>query len=269
MRETPSQSFFLLTDEERQRLAREAAERVNNPKPFDAPIFGLIAAVLVTILLWIVHVIHDAATVAAAAAMLLAIGTVALAFGAIGTYIEQRRANNAQEIQIAGQRLQLDLAKESSIAQVLISRQSRPGEFLEVEIFNHSDRAIRFIYVWATVRGMTGHYLAVVQDRDQATGQLLTSRRMQHIRRTIDGEIVEWCYRSLQPGISSTFDQFKLTSHEPIPDVSDDWIVAYAMFVDHEGTWWKCTEDGSVQKLPGEPPIPAEKRPPMGRGLRS
>jgi hypothetical protein len=237
------------------------------PSGFEPWQFGVVIAALVIVLLWAFGVIHDATTVTAAATMLLAVGTVALAFGAIGTYLEQRNANTAQQAQITRQARELEAAKENYIAQVVITRRSGPGEHLKVEVANNSTRVIRFVYVWATVRGMSGHYLTAVQEQNSTTGQQLTSRRMQHTRRKIDSGIIEWCYRSLQPGISAIFDQFKLTNPDEIPDVADEWIVAYAMFVDHQGTWWKCSEDGSVERLPAEPPIPVQQRPVMGRGL--
>ncbi|MGH3199850.1 MAG: hypothetical protein ACRDNT_28915 [Streptosporangiaceae bacterium] len=172
-------------------------------------------------------VINNAATVTAYATMLLATGTAGLAFGAIGTYIEQRKVNQDQRTQIERQNRQLEAAKENDIAQVVVSRTSGPGEFLKIDVINNSSRVIRFVYVWATVQGMTGHYLAVVPPED-AFSTTFASRRMQHTRRTIDGEIIEWCYRSLQSGMTKTFEQFKLTNRDEIPSVDDDWIRAYA-----------------------------------------
>jgi hypothetical protein len=222
---------------------------------------------LVTVLLWVTGVISNAATVTAYATMLLAIGTASLAFGAIGTYLEQRKANLEQRTQMTRQNLQLEAAKENDIAQVAISRTSGPGEFLKVEVTNNSSRVIRSVYVWATVRGMTGHYLAVVPPEDAFTNTF-ASRRMQHTRRTIDDDIVEWCYRSLQPGTSKTFEQFRLTNHDAIPSsVADESIRANAVFIDFEGFWWKCTEDGSAEKLLEEPPVVTEQQPVAGRGI--
>lgn len=250
---------------------REIRESARNPTASDRAMArataGLFAAALVIVLLWAFGVIHDTATVTAAATILLAIGTVALAFGAIGTYVEQRKANTVQQAEITRQEHQLEVAKEIDMAQVVITRRSGPGQLLQVEVANKSTRVIRFVYVWATVRGMSGHYLTAVRQQDSPEGQWRTSRRMQHTRRKMDDGIIEWCYRSLQTGTSAVFDQFELTNPEAIPDVADEWIVAYAMFIDHEGAWWKCTEDDSVEKLPGEPPIVVEQRPVMGRGL--
>ena len=229
-------------------------QRLRNTSGSQRAAAGLTLVGLVTILLWLTGVISSPGTVTAYATMLLAIGTASLAFGAIGTYIEQRRANLEQRTQIMKQDLQLEAAKENDIAQVVISRASGPGEFLKVDVTNNSSRVIRSVYVWATVRGMTGHYLAVVPPEDPFTNTF-ASRRMQRVRRAIDDDIVEWSYRSLQPGTSRTFEQFKVANHEAIPSsVADESIRAYAMFVDFEGSWWKCSEDGTVEKLLQEPP---------------
>lgn len=227
--------------------------------------FALVS--LVTILLWIAGVISNAATVTAYATMLLAIGTASLAFGAIGTYVEQRKANLEQHTQITMQNFRLEAAKENDIAQVVISRTSGPGEFLKVDVANNSSRVIRSVYVWATVSGLTGHYLAVVPPESAFTSTF-ASRRMEHTPRIIDGDIVEWCYRSLQPGTSKTFDQFRVTNQDAIPSsVADGSIRANAAFIDFEGYWWKCSEDGTVEKLPEGSPVVAKQQPVEGHGL--
>jgi hypothetical protein len=242
-------------------------QRLRNISGSQRAAAGFALVGLVTILLWVTGVIRNAATVTAYATMLLAIGTASLAFGAIGTYIEQRKANLEQRTQITRQNLQLEAAKENDIAQVVISRASGPGEFLKVDVTNNSSRVIRSVYVWATVRGVTGHYLAVVPPEDPFT-KTFASRRMQHVRRTIDDEIVEWSYRSLQPGTSRTFEQFKVTNPEAIPSsVTDESIRANVMFVAFEGSWWKCSEDGTVEKLLEEPPEVREQQPIEGRPI--
>ncbi|SRR6266851_2046997 len=98
--------------------------------------------------------LSTAAQVTAYGTVLLAFGTVGLAVGAIGTYVEQRRASQ----QKTGQ---LERRNVADIAQVQVERLSGAGELARIAVRNGSERAIRNVYVWVEVRGMTGHYDAV------------------------------------------------------------------------------------------------------------
>jgi len=225
---------------------------------------------LLTIIFWAAGTIHDAATLTAYATTLLAIGTASLAFGAIGTYVEQRRANLESAARLVRQDRQLEAAKENDVAQVAVRRTSGPGEYLRIEVANHSSRVIRFVYAWATVDGMTGHYLTVVPPDEYEDSTAFASRRMQHLRRRIDDRnMLEWCYRSMLPGMGRTFQQFHTTNPDAIPSsVGDTSIRAYALFTDVNGDWWICSEDGTVDRLAEEPPLVGEPtRPSMGRSI--
>jgi type VI protein secretion system component VasK len=141
---------------------------------------ALALALIVTIVLWVTGDIGTATQLTAYATTVLAIGTVGLAGGAIGTYIEQRKANQSQAVEIAEQERQLERAMESDIAQVLVRRSSGPGEKVRVEVKNNSSRAIRFVYIWVSVEGVPGFYHTVVIETDSRTGQDIRSRRMQN-----------------------------------------------------------------------------------------
>jgi hypothetical protein len=215
---------------------------------------GILVVIALTVALWVAGVIDSASTVTAFATSVLAVGTVGLAVGAIGTYLEQRKTSQVQGQQLEAQARRLELARENDVAQVAIRRMTGGGDYLAVEVTNRSSRLIRYLYVWVDVQGMSPVYQMVVAPEDAYTTETFASRRMQHVRRTVDGHAVEWCYRSLPSGETVKFDQFKLTNDQPVPSVADEWIRTYAVFADVEGTWWKCSEDGEVEKLPQEPP---------------
>jgi hypothetical protein len=228
---------------------------------------GIALVALVTILLWLTGVVASAATLTAYSTLLLAGGTTGLAWGAIGTYVEQRRQGLEQQKQIAAQQHQLEIAWENDIAQVTVKRISGPGEVLQIKVINNSSRAIRSVYVWAVVQGMSPHYETVLQDTDSQTGQLRMSRRMQTARIMVDSGELYRSYRAMQPGHSETFVQFRSDELGPVPDVSNAWITAYAMFSDIKGAWWKCSEDGDVEPVPDGPVPVIENRPVMGTGI--
>jgi hypothetical protein len=73
----------------------------------------------------------------------------------------------------------------------------------------------------------------------------------------------------MQPGHSETFVQFRSDELGPVPDVSNAWITAYAMFSDVRGTWWKGSEDGDVLPVPDGPVPVVEHRPVMGTGIQA
>ncbi len=220
---------------------------------------GIAVVALVTIILWLTGVVATAATLTAYATLLLAGGTIGLAWGAIGTYVEQHR-------QIVAQQHQLEIARENDIAQVTVKRISGPGEVLKINVTNNSSRAIRSVYVWAKVQGMRPHYETILQDTDPRTGQAVMSRRMRTGRIVMDGDELYRCYRTMPPGQSETFVQFR-GDDNPVADVDNAWITAYALFADIRGTWWKCSEDGDVEPLPEGPTSVIENRPAMGTGI--
>lgn len=141
-------------------------------------VIAALSAVALLIVVLVLTGADSAARLTAAGTILLGAGTIGLAAGAIGTYVEQRR-------QIAQQQHQLEAAKENDIAQILVRRLSGPGQFMEVEIANHSRRAIRAVYVWADIDRVTGHYQAVVKEKDSPSGQMVISRRMRVWRITV------------------------------------------------------------------------------------
>src|SRR5258707_3227502 len=90
--------------------------------PSSRQVLAAIAAVgLVTGSFRLGGLLGTAAQVTAYATAVLAFGTTALAAGAVGTYAEQRTANQQQAGQLARQ-------KVADLAQVKIERFSRAGE---------------------------------------------------------------------------------------------------------------------------------------------
>lgn len=225
---------------------------------------GLIA----TIALWATGDISAAARLTAYATTVLALGTVGLAGGAIGTYIEQRKANQSQAIEIAEQKGQLERAKENDIAQVLVQRRRGPGEMVKVEVTNNSSRAIRFVYVWVSVEGITGYYHTVVIEEEPRSGQAIRSRRMQHTRHILEGHEISQCYRSLLPGEARLFVQYVVTNPQAMPNIGDAAITAHAISEAIDGAWWKCSEDGTVRRLGKEPPLFSSSALALETGLR-
>jgi len=200
----------------------------------------LALVVILTIALLAAGVLSNPSRVTAYATAVLAVGAVGLAAGAIGTYLEQRDANRRQADQVAA-------AKVTDIAQVRIERHTGPGEFLEVIVDNGSSRAIREIYVWADVRGMTGRYhLAMLVNSGVARGM----RNVPH------GQDLYWQFRSIPPGTPAIFDQLRdMSDNQPVPSsIPDHDITAYAEFTDVSGNWWRIDEDGNVNQIEPDPP---------------
>lgn len=205
------------------------------------------AVVVVTGSLRLGGLLGTAAQVTAYAAVVLAFGTVALAVGAVGTYAEQRQANQRQAGQLARQRL-------ADLAQVKVERLSGPGEMLRVEVHNGSERAITNVYVWADVRGVRGHYAAGVPVEDAQ------ARRMANVPH--DGDLF-WQLRVVRPSQHAFFTQLTHMNPQPIAARADADITAFAEFTDTDGVWWRCDEDGRLSRRePREPPPGA-----AGRGV--
>ena len=180
-----------------------------------------------------------AGQVTAYAAVFLAFGVIVLAAGAVGTYAEQRTANQQQAGQLARQRL-------ADLAQVTIERLSGPGEMLRVDVHNGSERAITNVYVWADARGVRGHYAAGVPVGDAR------ARRMANVPH--DGDLF-WQLRVVRPGQHAFFTQLTHLNPQPVAARADADITAFAEFSDTDGVWWRCDEDGRVSRQqPGEPP---------------
>lgn len=242
------------------RYARVAGSWLQEMSTTQRAASGVLLIAALTIALWLSGILASAATLTAFATIVLAGGTVGLAWGAIGTYVEQRR-------QIAAQQNQLEQAWENDVAQVIVRRVSGPGEYLRVVIANNSSRAIRSVYVWADIDGTSGHYEAVVQDTDPNSGQAFASRRMRVFRITVGGSELYRCLRTILPGDSETFVQFTQTVDQPLLNVDNAWIKAQAIFADIKGTWWEADEDGDLQMLPEPRSLVTQDRPVMGRGL--
>jgi hypothetical protein len=219
-----------------------------------AAIAGLLG-LAATATLWITHYISTSGRLTAYATTVLAIGTVGLAGGAIGTYVEQRKANQSQAQEIAEQKRQLERSRENEMAQVFVRRRSGPGQRIKVEVTNGATHAIRFVYVWVSVEGVPGNCQTVVIEEDPRSGQDVRSRKMQNTPRLLQGEEISQCYRALLPGDTETFVQYIVTNPQVLPDVGDAAITAHALFEAVDGAWWKCSEDGTVRKLDVEPPL--------------
>jgi hypothetical protein len=219
---------------------------------------GVLLIAVLTVALWLSGTVASAATLTAYATMVLSAGTVGLAWGAIGTYVEQRR-------QLTAQQHQLELAWENDIAQVIVRRISGPGDYLRVNVTNNSSRAIRSVYVWADIDGIVDHYEAVVQDTDPQSDQAITSRRMRVFRITVGGSELYRCLRTMLPGDTEAFVQFTRPGDQPLLNVDNAWIKAQAIFADIRSAWWRASEDGDLEMLPKPPSLVTENRPVMGR----
>jgi hypothetical protein len=197
---------------------------------------GLVVAL--TIVLLASGVLSNAAQVTAYATTVLAVGTVGLAVGAIGTYLEQRDTNRQQADQLTA-------AETADIAQVMIVRNTGPGQLVVAHVSNGSSRAIRDIYVWADVRSITGRYHTAI------SGGGSTARGMRNIPH---GPNLYWQYRALLPGQDAQFHQLQHMNDQPVPEsVPDGDITVYAEFTDVHGKWWRVDEDGNVNQIQPEP----------------
>ncbi len=216
------------------------------PLPRSWQVLAAIAAAgLVTAGLRLGGFLGTAAQVTAYATAVLAFGTIGLAAGVVGTYVEQRKANQQQAGQLARQRV-------ADIAQVKIERFSGPGEMLRIDVHNGSERAIRNVYVWADARGVMGHYAAGVPVDDAQ------SRRMVNVPHDDD---LCWQLRVVRPGQHAFFTQLTHLNPQPVASLADADITAFAEFTDTDGVWWRCDEDGSVSRQqPREPPPGAAGR---------
>jgi hypothetical protein len=230
---------------------------------FKLPRWEVIAAaavlLLLTIGLWAGKIITTSSALVAYATSMLALGAVALAGGTIGLLSEQRNA----------ERRKLEQATEDDIACVMVNRISGPGQYLRVEVRNNSRRAIRDVYVWAEIERVSGRYHAVVLDADQRTGQLLISRRMRLLPVMMDDRELYRSYRAVFPGQFVIFDQdiHMNQCRDPLLDIDNASIKAWALFVNAAGTtWWKCSEDGEIVRLDGPPALVQEAQPQRGHG---
>lgn len=227
------------------------------------PVAAIVSLVLfLTLSLWLAGVISSAAALTAYATVSLAVGTAGLAAGAAGTYVEQRRVNITQQLQIQA-------GRENDIAQISVQRLSGPGQLLKVGITNNSNRSIRRVYVWADIDGIPGRYHGVVLEKNEQTDQERISRRMRVFRIRQDGKELYRSYRAILPDQSMIFvqDTGMDECREPVLDVDDAWITAYALFADFEGTWWKCNEEGDVERMPEAPRQFQEPTPFFERGV--
>jgi hypothetical protein len=96
---------------------------------------------------------------------------------------------------------QLAAAETADMAQVMIARPTGtgPGSFLTVNVNNGSSRAIREIYVWADVRGITGRYHAAVLTGGVGGSADRAMRNVPH------GPDLYWQYRVILPGQHALF----------------------------------------------------------------
>jgi hypothetical protein len=230
---------------------------------FKFPRWEVVAAIavllLLTVGLWVGKVISTSGDLIAYVTAMLALGSWALAGGAIGLLREQRNA--ARRV--------LAQAAEDDIACVMVSRVSGPGQYLRVEVRNNSSRAIRQVYVWADIARVSGRYHAVVLDGDPRTGQLRMSRRMRLLPVTVDDKELYHSYRTIFPGQFVIFDQDTQLSQcrEPLLDIENAAIKAWALFASAAGTqWWKCSEDGDVIRLDEPPALVQEAQAQPGMG---
>ena len=228
---------------------------------------GVFVALAVTCALWLGGLLSTAARLAAFATMVLAVGTTGLAVGAIGTYMEQRRANAQQAREIQRQALALDQRRINEIAQVFIERFMDSDGFGAVRVRNHTARAIRNVYVWIEVHGMTGRYhLAVKKDLGAGTDEMW--RGMENVPRgAAGGADLYWRLRTILPGNESVFEQIRfMHDNQPIAVMRDSDVTALAEFADSEGQWWRSNEDGEVNPAP-EPREVTTQPHPLQTGL--
>jgi hypothetical protein len=203
--------------------------------------------VILTIVLTSIGTLGDPSQVTAYATVILAIGTVGLAVGAIGTYLEQRDTNRQQAGQLAA-------AEIADMAQVMITRHTGPGQFLTATVHNWSRRAIREIYAWAQVDGITDRYHTAVLQGGGSLGRGM--RNVPH------GPNLYWQYRAILPGKEALFQQLKHMSDQQLPQsVPDTDITVYAEFIDVNGKWWRIGEDGNVNQIEPEPTPPPQPNP--------
>lgn len=208
---------------------------------------------VLTIALWLAGFLGTAGRLTAYAVLLLAVGVAMLAAGVTGVYAVQRDEVRQHADQLAR-------AKIADIAQVQIDRLSGPGELVTINVRNASSRAIRNVYVWADVRGVSGHYAAGIPAQDAR------SRHMIYVPRDDD---LHWRLRAIRPGADALFTQLTHMNPSPMPAVTDAEITAYAEFIDAEGTWWRCDEDGTVTRRYSAEPQVAESRPAESRAAGS
>lgn len=236
----------------------------NGPRLPRAMRFGLgggLAALVITLLLWASGVLGDAAQVTAYATAVLAIGTTGLAAGAIGTYVEQRKTNYQQAQEIAQQAKELERGRINEMAQVRIERYGGPGEFGTVRVRNNTSRAIRNVYVWIQVRGVANRYHLVVK-KEFLSGNDEMFRTMEHVPRGVtDGDDLQWRMRTILPHDEVNSEQIKfMHDNQPITTaLQDSDMTAWAEFMDSDGHWWRCNEDGEVNPAP--PSVPATVQP--------
>src|SRR5579875_802742 len=226
---------------------------------------GALVVVAITLLLWGIGVLSDATQVTAYATTVLAIGTVGLAIGAIGTYIEQRKTNEQQAKEIEQQAKEHENGLVNEMAQVRLERYMSGG-FGVVRLRNSSSRAIRNVYVWIEVRGITGRYNLAVKSKDAGAGQDTMFRGMENAPRGIAGGEVYWRMRTILPGDELVFEQIRfMYDNQPIPVTSDSDVTAWAEFEDTSGRWWRCNEDGEVDYAPPTVPVAVQPHPMQGQ----
>ncbi len=216
---------------------------------------GLGLAGVLTLSLWLSGIVDTAATLTAYATAVLAAGTTGLAFGTIGLYVEQRRQSQWEQGQLSRQKI-------ADMAQVTVIRLSRAGEFVKIGVTNNSSRAIRDVYVWAVAEGMTGLYHATAYDDE---GRMMAG--MSNIPRNASGETLYWRLRTVPTQETRFFDQAKHMIDQPVPEMADERITAFAEFRDPDGTWWRADQDGNIGPPPPTEPYEAPERPTFGRGL--
>jgi len=62
-----------------------------------------------------------------------------------------------------------------------------------------------------------------------------------------DGELY-WQLRTLRPGQQEVFRQLTDMIKQPVAAAAEANITAFAEFTDADGQWWRCDEDGEVNK---------------------
>lgn len=229
-------------------------------------IAGVLAFAVVTILLWLVDVLSNAAQVTAYATAVLAAGTVGLATGAIGTYIEQRRTNRQQVTEIERQANELERGRINEMAQVRLERYMGDLNYGTVRVRNRAPRAIRNVYVWIDVAGSRRYHLAVKSTSEGANVDTV-ARGMENVPRGAAGGDVYWRMRTILPGDELVFEQIRfMHDGQPITVMSGDSdITAWAEFEGIDGRWWRCNEDGEVDYAPPTAPARAQPHPLQGQ----
>jgi hypothetical protein len=140
------------------------------------------------------------------------------------------------------------------------------GEFAVAVIRNKMSRAIRNVYVWVEVKGITPRYQMSVKPKGPGDNEDTPARGMEHVSRgATGGDDLQWRMRTILPGDERVFEQMRFMVSQRLPEKADSDITAWAEFEDSDGKWWRCNEDGEVNPATAPPPITVQPHPISGQ----